>query len=117
MKRCAALSAFRAFHPKEIDLADNSKKLNAAEIQFKKTQQAIEGKQAMAQYEADAVATRKKTERLKALRLARDAEEAAAQPVTPAKKKKVAKKAKPSKVRSASLSEWWKDQKEDGRTG
>jgi hypothetical protein len=117
MQRCAVPQACRTIHPKEIDLADNSKKLNAAEIQFKKTQQAIEGKQAMAQYEADAVATRKKTERLKALRLARDAEEAAAAPPVATKKKKTAKKAKPSKVRSASLSEWWKDQKEDGRTG
>ena len=96
-------------------MADNSKKLNAAEIQFKKTQQAIEGKQAMAQYEADAVATRKKTERLKALRLARDAEEAAAAPPAAPKKKKAAKKAKPSKDRSASLSEWWKGEKDDGR--
>jgi hypothetical protein len=98
-------------------LADNSKRLNAAEIQFKKTQRALEGKQAMAQYEADAVATRKKTERLKALRLARDAEEAALRPAAPAKKKRSAKKAKPVKERAASLSEWWRDQKEDGRTG
>jgi hypothetical protein len=104
-------------HPKEIDLADNSKKLSAAEIQFKKTQQAIEGKQAMAQYEADAVATRKKTERLKALRLARDAEEAAAAPAVVPKKKKAAKKAKPVAARADTLSEWWKDQKEDGRSG
>jgi hypothetical protein len=114
MKRCAAWSPLK-FHPRETDLADNSKKLNAAEIQFKKTQQAIEGKQAMAQYEADAVATRKKTERLKALRLARDAEEAATAPPAPVKKKKAAKKAKPSKDRSASLSEWWKGEKDDGR--
>jgi hypothetical protein len=103
-------------HPKEIDLADNSKKLSAAEIQFKKTQQAIEGKQAMAQYEADAVATRKKTERLKALRLARDAEEAAAAPAVKPKKKRVAKKAKPVRTRPDTLSEWNRDQKEDGRS-
>lgn len=81
-------------------------------MQFKKTQQAMEGKQAMVQYEADAIAMRKKTERLKALRLARDA----ANPLPPAKKK-AARKAKPAKDRPATLSEWWKDQKEDGRTG
>jgi hypothetical protein len=95
---------------------NNAKKLNAAEIQFKKTQQAIEAKQAMAQYEADAVATRKKTERLKALRLARDAEEAAAAPAAKPKKKRAAKKAKPAKAaRPDTLSEWNRDQKEDGR--
>ena len=97
-------------------MADRTKTKNAAEIQFKKAQAAIEGKQAMAQYEADAVATRKKTERLKALRLARDADEAAAKPAAPAKKKP-GKKAKKTKDRSATLSEWWKDQKEDGRSG
>lgn len=97
-------------------MADRPKSKNAAEMQFKKTQQAMEGKQAMIQYEADAIAMRKKTERLKALRLARDAEEAAARPAVPAKKKAV-RKAKPVKDRPATLSEWWQDQKEDGRTG
>jgi hypothetical protein len=78
----------------EITLADDSKK-NAANNQFRKLRQAEEGKRAMTEYENNAIANRAKTARLRALRLARDAEEAAAlaaAPPVPAKKKKVAKK-------------------------
>ena len=73
-------------------MADDKK--NAANNQFRKLRQAEEGKRAMTEYENAAVATRAKTERLKALRLARDAEEAAklAANPPPAKKKKTAKK-------------------------
>jgi hypothetical protein len=73
-------------------LADDKK--NAANNQFRKLRQAEEGKRAMTEYENAAVATRAKTERLKALRLARDAQEAAelAANPPPPKKKKVAKK-------------------------
>lgn len=76
----------------EIPLADDKK--NAANNQFRKARQAEEGKRAMTEYENAAVAMRVKTERLKALRLARDAEEAAklAANPPPAKKKKTAKK-------------------------
>jgi hypothetical protein len=77
----------------EIALADNSKK-NAANVQFNKLQRAEDGKRAMVEYEAAAAANRAKTARLKALRLARDAEIAAnpePEPVKkPAKKKKQA---------------------------
>ncbi len=78
----------------EIALADDSKK-NAANNQFRKLRQAEEGKRAMTEYENAAIANRAKTARLKALRLARDAQEAAelaANPPPPAKKKKTAKK-------------------------
>jgi hypothetical protein len=78
----------------EIALADDSKK-NAANNQFRKLRQAEEGKRAMTEYENNAIASRAKTARLRALRLARDAEEAAAAalaPPAPVKKKKVAKK-------------------------
>jgi hypothetical protein len=78
----------------EITLADDSKK-NAANNQFRKLRQAEEGKRAMTEYDNNAIANRAKTARLRALRLARDAEEAAAlaaAPPVPAKKKKVAKK-------------------------
>jgi hypothetical protein len=74
-------------------LADDKK--NAANNQFRKLRQAEEGKRAMTEYENAAVATRVKTERLKALRLARDAQEAAelaANPPPPKKKKAVKKK-------------------------
>jgi hypothetical protein len=74
-------------------LADDKK--NAANNQFRKLRQAEEGKRAMTEYENAAIASRAKTARLKALRLARDAEEAAklaANPPPPPKKKKAAKK-------------------------
>jgi hypothetical protein len=73
----------------EITLADDSKK-NAANNQFRKLRQAEEGKRAMTEYENSAIANRAKTARLKALRLARDAQAAA--PPAPPKKKKAAKK-------------------------
>jgi hypothetical protein len=44
-----------------------------AETLFKKEQQLREGEQAMAEYQAELRATREKTARLRALRLARDA--------------------------------------------
>ena len=75
-------------------MADDSKK-TAANSQFKKQRQAEDGKRAMTEYENSAIASRAKTARLRALRLARDAEEAAAAaaaPPAPAKKKVVKKK-------------------------
>ena len=55
-----------------------------AERLFRKEQQALEGREAMAEYEAQAKALRKRTERLRALRLA--------QPPTTAVKKPQHKK-------------------------
>jgi hypothetical protein len=58
----------------EITLANNSKSAqDRAEASFKKDQRARDGAKAMAEYEAAGVAMRKKTERLKALRLAKEA--------------------------------------------
>ena len=45
-----------------------------AERNFKREERAPDGRKAMAEYEAQAVATRKKTARLKALRLAKEAQ-------------------------------------------
>jgi hypothetical protein len=53
-----------------------------AERNFKREERALDGRKAMAEYEAQAVATRKKTARLKALRLAKEAE-APAEPPPP----------------------------------
>ncbi len=78
----------------EIALADDSKK-TAANSQFRKLRQAEDGKRAMLDYESNAASNRAKTVRLRALRLARDAEEAAAiaaAPPAPAKKKAAKKK-------------------------
>jgi hypothetical protein len=59
-------------------LANNSKtkNLDHAQVSFaRKERQAREGAKAMANYEAQADATRKKTARLRALRLAKEAAE------------------------------------------
>jgi hypothetical protein len=76
-----------------------------------------DGKNALAEYEAQAAAVRAKTERLRALRLAR---EAAAPPPAPKRtatgKARAAKSAKGSaKGSSESLSSWLKDQQNSGR--
>ena len=55
-----------------------------AERSFKQEERALDGRKAMAEYEVQARATRAKTERLKALRLAKEAQ---AQNEEPAPKK------------------------------
>jgi len=94
-------------------LADEPNKMRA-EI---RARQAEDGKKAMAEYEASAAATRAKTEKLRALRLARDAAELAA-PKPPAKTKAKAgsKSAKSKKkVADGNLADWLEDQAEGGR--
>ena len=100
-------------------MADEPNKLRA-EI---RARQAEDGKKAMAEYEASAAATRAKTEKLKALRLAKEAAEAAA-PKPPAKTKAKAKLgakpgAKSTKKKKAApegkLSDWLEDQTNSGR--
>ena len=77
--------------------------------QKKKAAQAIEGQKAMVEYEAGMRAMRAKTERLRALRLARDEAEAKAAADAPpaAPKKRAAKKkaAKPSKAEASAQPE------------
>jgi hypothetical protein len=70
-------------------MADTSR--HDASAKFAKLQRADDAKKAMSEYETQAAATRQKTARLRALRLARDA--AAPPPEPPAPKRK-AKKAK-----------------------
>jgi len=94
---------------------DTSEK-NAANAQFAKEQRQSDAKQAMAEYEAAAIATRAKTERLRALRLAREA----ATPPAPAKKRKAAadKKGKSGGAQaSGNLADWLDDQAKQGRRG
>jgi len=93
-------------------VADNAKKNQA---QVKNAQRAAEGRKAMADYEAEAAAIRAKTERLRALRLAKEAAEGAA---APAPKKSAAprsKAAKPAKGASSTLAQWLQDQQKGGR--
>ena len=109
-------------------MVDKSKK-DDAQAQFQKLQRAEDGKKAMSEYEAEGIAVRAKTERLRALRLARDAAEAAAAPPkkSAGKKKSAATKkgsAKGSakggakggaKGKAASLSGFLEDQDGGGR--
>lgn len=91
-------------------------KKDDATIQLKKLQKAEDGKKAMSEYEAEGVAMRAKTARLRELRLARDAAEAQAQASAPAKKPAKAKRAAKAPAKSgAKLADWLNDQEKDGR--
>jgi hypothetical protein len=54
-------------------LTDDSKERKWADAQFKKSERATEGAQAMSEYSAERDAERAKTARLRALRLAKEA--------------------------------------------
>ena len=72
-----------------------------------------DGKKAMAEYEAAALAMRAKTERLRALRLAREAEMAKSAP-KPAAKKKSGAKSSAAKRAAGTLSDWLDAQERGG---
>jgi hypothetical protein len=91
-------------------MTDNSKKYEA-DAQFAKVQRANDAKQATADYATEAAALRAKTERLKALRLARDA---AAPPQAPAAAKR---KSGGKKRASGSLADWLDGEAKEGRRG
>ena len=78
-----------------------------ATAQFAKLQRANDAKRATSDYETAAVALRAKSERLKALRLARDA---AAPPQPPAPQRKGKKKGK-----AGTLSDWLDGRNKEGR--
>ena len=78
-----------------------------------KLARAEDAKKAMAEYQANAKAVDANTERLRALRLQREAAEAAAPKPVPAPKRKPA--AKKTKVATGKLSEWLTEQKGSGR--
>jgi hypothetical protein len=82
-----------------------------------KNARAADGKKAAAEYEAQAAALRVKTERLKALRLAKEAAEGSASPNKIASPKTFTKAPRRSKSKRASgtLSDWLKDQERGGR--
>jgi hypothetical protein len=91
-------------------LADDVSKAKA-EAQFRKAQQAKDGKAAMAEYEANAAAVRANTQRLRALRIARDAVAEKAAPTVTAK----SKPAKKAKNPPGKLSDWLDSQQSSGR--
>jgi hypothetical protein len=88
-------------------MADKPNK-HEANAQFAKIQRANDAKKATFEYESTAAALRAKTERLKALRLARDA---AAPPPAPAAPKRKAK----AKKSTGKLSDWLDGQAKEGR--
>jgi hypothetical protein len=92
-------------------MADQSKK-NTAGHSAAKAQQAEDAKQAARDYEAEMAAVRAKTERLRALRLARDASAPPPPPKAAPKKKAAAKSDKRS---NATLSQWLDQQERSGR--
>lgn len=93
-------------------MADQSK-TDKANAEFRKLQRVEDGKKAMSEYEAERERVRANTARLRALRLARDAEEQAAQPVAPAKK--AAKKTTKVKKSAGTLADWLSGQQASGR--
>lgn len=79
--------------------------------QMTKLQKEEDGKKAMAEYEARAAAIQAKTERLRALRLAREAQ----QPAAPKKGAKKAAAKKGSQTKSTTtLAAWLKDRQGSG---
>jgi hypothetical protein len=92
---------------------DESSEKKEANAQPVTVQRLDESKQALAEYEAAAIAIRAKTERLRALRLARDA----ANPPEPAakKRKSATKKGKAGSETSGNLAAWLDEQAKQGR--
>jgi hypothetical protein len=58
----------------ETFIVNSEQARQQAEKRFKQEERALDGRKAMAEYEAEARAIREKTARLKALRLAKEAE-------------------------------------------
>jgi len=86
-----------------------------AKTQAMRALQAEDGRKAMAEYEAKAAATREKTEKLRALRLAREAAEANAAPPPTTKTKGKSKAAKKPVRVAGKLADWLEDQQDSGR--
>jgi hypothetical protein len=95
-----------------MPLADDLAKARA-KTQAMRALQAEDGRKAMAEYEANIVATREKTEKLRALRLAHQAAEAKAAPAPKSKGKAKAGK-KPARV-AGKLADWLEDRQDSGR--
>jgi hypothetical protein len=98
----------------EIALANNQK-TDRANVQFAKLQRADEAKKALSDYETDRVAMVAKTERLRALRAARDAAELLANPKVPGSKAKKSVRAKKAGLKPEPLSNWLDGQDVSGR--
>jgi len=102
---CAYISPMSKTKPRTAEQLARAEKQRIARI---------EGDQALADYERDAVAVRANMERLRALRLAKEAEEARNTP-SPVSKKK-AKGTKDTRSKAQKLSEFLASQRAAGRT-
>jgi hypothetical protein len=103
------------FSGKGWEMADKPNKYDAS-VQSGKLQRAEDAVRAVSEYEAAGAALRAKTERLKALRLAREAELATTAPkASTAARKTIAKKKKAST--GGSLSDWLDREAQEGRRG
>lgn len=94
---------------------------NPTEAQALKAKRELDGKKAMAEYEANAEAVRAKTEKLRALRLARDAANPPAPPKAAKAKSTGTKsatgtKSKSKKADAGKLSDWIKKQQDSGHS-
>jgi hypothetical protein len=101
-------------------MSDMKKAKDAADSSFDRKQAAArDGAKAMAQYEAEGKAIRAKTEKLRALRLARDAAEAEAKKDAPPKaaKKKAVKKVAKKPAEKVALATWLESEQKAGRRG
>ena len=90
-------------------------KHDKAAAEARKSQQAADGKKAMLDYEAEGAALRARTEKLRALRLARDAAAPPPPPKKTAAKKTASKAAKATKEKPRPLADWLDEQRKDGR--
>jgi len=97
-------------------LAPSKAKTADADAQFKKLQRDADGKKAMLEYEAEGIATRAKTEKLRALRLARDAALGEAAAAAAAAGGKPAKKPAKAKRKPVTLSDYQRDIDDSGRS-
>jgi len=114
LKSARIITIFKLSPQKETALTDNSK-VDRANAQFAKLQRAEDGKKATTEYEAERIATLAKTERLKALRMARDSagQSAAPNPQDPVATVKKPPRKKRGKAKS--LAHWLNDQDGSGR--
>jgi hypothetical protein len=102
-------SRFFRFNKKDGDMADKTKR-HEANVKFAKLQRAQTAQRVTSDYEATAAALRAKTERLKALRLERDAAAPKPAPAAPNRKSK-------KRGSGGSLSDFLDGQAKEGRNG
>ena len=88
-------SAYSVIVAREIFTMTSDQARQRAEKSFKREERARDGRKAMTEYEAQARATREKTERLKALRLTKEAQTQTEEPpAKPTKRRPASRKKK-----------------------